>query len=260
MKNYLKKNWLNYTLGALSLIAMWLVWIIAVKTVKNEYVVPSVTQTINALFTLFGEEIFWLAVLSSLKKVLYAFLISFALALTLSLLGKVFKSVGVFFKPILTVVRTLPTMAILVLILIYTNKTIAPVIVAVLVLFPMIYAQFNVAFEGIDDGIISTVKAYKLTKSQAFFKVYLPMIAPSIVSHTGSNLSFGIKLIISAEVMAYSYTSIGGLMQAANGVFDISRLAALTLVAVFLGLIVEVVFYVISAKAFKWQKAEVEND
>lgn len=259
MKNYFKKNWLNFTLGALSLIAMWLVWVIATKTVKNEYVVPGVKQTFSSLFALFGEKIFWLALLSSLKKVLYAFLISFVLALAVSLLCKVFKPLGAFLKPMLTTVRTLPTMAVLVLILIYTTKTVAPVIVAILVLFPMIYAQFTVAFDGIDDGVISAVKAYKLSKTQAFFKVYLPMVAPSVVSHTGSNLSFGIKLIISAEVMARTYTSIGGMMQAANGVFDVSRLAALTIVSVVLGLVVELAFYLITVKAFKWQRAEVEN-
>ena len=86
------------------------------------------------------------------------------------------------------------------------------------------------------------------------------MTAPSIISHTGSNLSFGVKLIISAEVMASTYTSIGGMMQVANSHIEVSRLAALTLVAVILGLIVELAFYLITVKAFKWQKTEVEND
>lgn len=260
MKKFLKKNWLNITLGALSLIVMWVVWIIAEKTVKNEFVLPGFIDTFKSLFALFGEKFFWQAVLSSLKKVLYAFLISFVLAGVFAVLGKVFKPFGAFLKPLLTTVRTLPTMAVLVLILIYTNRTVAPVIVAVLVLFPMIYAQFNVAFNGIDDGIVSAVKAYKLSRSKALFKVYLPMTAPSIISHTGSNLSFGIKLIISAEVMASTYTSIGGMMQVANSYMEVSRLAALTLVAVILGLIVELAFYLITVKAFKWQKTEVEND
>ena len=151
-------------------------------------------------------------------------------------------------------------MAILVLILIYTDRTTAPIIVASLVLFPMMYAQFSTSFDMIDDGIIKATKVFNLSKKDKLFKVYLPLIAPSVLSHTGSNLSFAIKLIISAEVMAYTFTSIGGMMESANATLDISRLMALTLVAVLLGLLVELIFNVIYRYSFRWLKGEEEYD
>ena len=151
-------------------------------------------------------------------------------------------------------------MAILVLILIYTDRTTAPIIVASLVLFPMMYAQFSTSFDMIDDGIIKATKVFNLSKKDKLFKVYLPLIAPSVLSHTGSNLSFAIKLIISAEVMAYTFTSIGGMMESANATLDISRLMALTLVAVLLGLLVELIFNIIYMCSFKWLKGEEEYD
>jgi hypothetical protein len=40
MKRYLKKNAVSIVSGVLALVAMWLVWLIAEKTVSNEYVVP----------------------------------------------------------------------------------------------------------------------------------------------------------------------------------------------------------------------------
>ena len=180
--------------------------------------------------------------------------------MALSLLTKVFKPFGAFMKPIVGVIRTLPTMAVLVLILIYTDKFTAPVIVSVLVLFPMIYAQFNTALSSVDEGVINATKVFNLTKRQKTFKVFLPMVAPPVFSHVGSNLSFAIKLVISAEVMAYSFTSIGGMMQTANVSFDIPRLAALTLVAVICGLIIEGVFNLLTKLCFKWQRSEVAND
>ena len=246
--------------GIISLLAMWLVWIIAHKTIKNEYVLPSFSQTLSALWEVLGEEFFWHALLRTLLKVVYAFAISFLLAMALSLLTKVFKPFGAFMKPIVGVIRTLPTMAVLVLILIYTDKFTAPVIVSVLVLFPMIYAQFNTALSSVDEGVINATKVFNLTKRQKTFKVFLPMVAPPVFSHVGSNLSFAIKLVISAEVMAYSFTSIGGMMQSANVSFDIPRLAALTLVAVICGLIIEGVFNLLTKLCFKWQRSEVAND
>ena len=260
MKKFILNNYLSLILGFSSLVFMWLTWIIIQVTIKNEYLIPSFSDTINAFFALLNEEFFYKALSRTLLKVLVAFAVSFLLAIVVAGVGKLFKSTRSFFKPILSIIRTLPTMAILVLILIYTDRTTAPIIVASLVLFPMMYAQFSTSFDMIDDGIIKATKVFNLSKKDKLFKVYLPLIAPSVLLHTGSNLSFAIKLIISAEVMAYTFTSIGGMMESANATLDISRLMALTLVAVLLGLLVELIFNVIYKCSFKWLKGEDEGD
>lgn len=260
MKRFFRKNLPSIICGAIALIIMWLVWIISVKTVKNEYVIPGVKQTFSALFDVFKEALFWRALLRTLAKTVIAVAISFVLAGIFSLPTKMSKNFGRVMRPIVAVIRTLPTMAVLVLILIYTDRTTAPVIVAMLVLFPMSYAQFNVALNGIDEGVVRTAKVFNLTKKQKVFKVYLPLVAPNVLSHLGSNLSFGIKVIVSAEVMALTYTSIGGMIQSANALMDVPRLFALTLVAVILGILVEAVFQLLLTFAFKWTRAEGGND
>ncbi len=241
-------------IGLSSLVFMWLVWFIAHKTVKNEYLIPSLEETLSSMVYLFKEAFFYRALGKTLLKVLYSFLISFVNASVFSFTGKVFKPLRAFLKPIISVIRTLPTMAILVLILIYTNSSTAPIIVATLVLFPMIYAQMNVALDSIDQNIIDATKVQKIGKKDWIMKVYFPMILPSVLSHTGSNLSFSVKLVISAEVMAYTFTSLGGLMQSANALMDIPRLMALTLVAIVIGLLIELVFALINRFTFKWAK------
>ena len=256
MKNFVKKHYVNFIIGISSLIFMWAVWFIAQKTIKNQYVVPTFSQTINALFSVVKQSFFWQALIRTLIKVLISVLVCFILAFSVSILGKIFKTSRVFFKPIMSVIRTLPTMAILVLILIYTNRFTAPIIVASLVLFPLMYAQFNTAFDGIDDGLLNAMKVFKLTKKQRIFKVYLPMVAPSILYNLGGNLSFSIKLIISAEIMANTYMSIGGLLNQADANLEIPTLMALTLFSVILGLLFEFVCHVICSTCFKWTKQE----
>lgn len=259
MKNIFKKNIWSFILGLFSLLIMWLVWFIAQKAVKNEYLIPSFSQTITAFFNLLKEGFFWQSLSKTLLKVVLSFVISFVLGLILAGLCKLFSWSKPFFKPILVVIRTLPTMAILVLILIYTSRTTAPIIVASLVLFPMIFAQFLTAFDTIDSDVINTTKVFNISKKEKMTKIYLPMIAPSILSHMGSNLSFAIKLVISAEVMAYAYTSIGGMMESAYALIDIPRLMALTLVAILLGLIIEFVFAIINKYAFKWTRGDKDD-
>ncbi len=260
MKKFLKNRFFVAGIGALSLVAVWLVWFIAAKTVKNEYLIPTFSQTMAELVNVIKESFFWLALSKTLLKTLCAFAISFALAALFAAAERFFKPLGVFVKPIITIIRTIPTMAILVLILVYTNRTAAPIIVAVMVLFPLLHSQFVAAFNGIDEGVLAATKVFGLTKKQRLFKVYLPLVSPPILGSVGSDLSFGLKLIVSAEIMANTYTSLGGMMQSANVYVEISRLAALTVVAVAVGLVTELIFHLIAKVAFKWKKAGDGND
>ncbi len=259
MAKYIKAHYKGFLLTILSLAFMWLVWLIAQKTVKNEYLLPTFGEILSEFFILFTKDEFYLALLTTLERVALSFIISFILACIFGVLSKLFSGFLTFFKPIISVVRTLPTMAILALLLLYTSVSVAPVIVAITVLFPMMYAQILSAFGEIDQGVLSAVKVFNISKKDKVFKIYLPLIAPNICMNIGSNLSFGVKLIISAEVMAYTFNSLGGLMQGASSYMEVATLSALTLVAVLLGLLIELVFHLIFTKAFKWRKG-AEND
>ncbi len=254
------KRYLSAIIGFSSLIFVWLVWFIAQNTIKNEYLIPSFKETVTALIEVMGEGFFWKALGKTLLKVAHAFLISFLLASIFAFIGKIYKPTRAFFKPITAIIRTFPTMAVLVLILIYTNSSVAPVVVATLVLFPMIYAQLCVSLDGIDQNVINATKIFKISKRDRLFKIYLPMISPSIIANVGGNLSFALKIVISAEVMAYTFTSIGGLMQSANAYMDIPRLMALTLIAVLIGLLIEFICYLINRSLFKWAKGATKYD
>ncbi len=255
MKSYLKKHYLSIVFGFVSLLIMWGAWLIASKVVKNEYVIPSVKQTFNALIDLFKEGLFYRAFLRTVLKSVIAVAVSFLLASLFALPAKLFSGVDKIMRPIVAVIRTLPTMAVLVVLILYTSRFTAPIIVAILVLFPMTYAQFKTALNNIDGQVIRTAKAFNLSRKQKVFKVYLPLVAPSLLSNVGSNLSFGIKVVISAEVMIGAYTSIGGMIQYA-GYENLARLFALTLFAVVIGIVLEIGFHLLTEKLFKWSKEE----
>lgn len=258
MKN--KNRLYNLIFSVFSIAIIVALWAIVALVVKNEYVVPTVSETLSATFKLFTESAFYVALGLTLLRTIIAVVISFAIAFIMAILSQIFPLVKKLFSPLISIIRIVPTMAVLLVILLWTNPTIAPVVVAVLVMLPMIYSQFITAFNGIDEGIINAAKVFNLTKHQRIFKVYLPQVALPIVSQTGSNFSFCIKLIISAEVMAYTFRSIGGLMTTANVFFEIPRLMGLTLISVIIGLLIEIVFNFITKKCFKWNNAEVKND
>ncbi len=254
MKKLLCDKKFNIAYSLLAVLLMWAVWLIAYAAVKNEYLVPPFGETVRQFFTLFSQGFFWKALGATLLRTLIAFLVSFALGLACACLAAAFKPFAAFMRPIAALLRSLPTMAVMLLILVWLSPRTAPVLVATLVLFPMIYSQLTDSIAGVDGDLLEMAAVYKIGVKRTLFKIYIPQIAPSALAQTGVNLSFGIKLIISAEVMAATYTAIGGLMVQAQAYINLPRLAALTLCAVIFGIAAEMIFGVLAARVFKWKR------
>ena len=254
IKEYFAKRKLNILLSLSAFALMWIIWLIAYYSVKNDYVIPSVSDTAESFGKCLISASFWLSFCYTMIRTAFSFVISFLLSTALVALGALFKGFNSFIKPFMSVLRTLPTLAIILILLFWTTPTVAPTVVTILVLFPMIYSQLNAAVEGIDEGIIEMAKVYQIGKREQLSKIYLPLISPAVLSQTGANVSLGIKVMISAEVLAGTYRSLGGMMQNARFYIDMPRLAALTIIAVLVGLLMELCFSIIERSTFKWSK------
>jgi NitT/TauT family transport system permease protein len=218
--------------------------------------VPSLWQSFGAVGKLFGQGNFWLSFLFTFLRTLGALALSYFLALCCVAISVVSPTGKRVLFTIVSVLRTLPTLAVTLMLLIWTSPSVAPIVVAVLVLFPMIYAQFLAAIASIDSNLLEMAKVYRLTKKQKLFQICLPQVAPAVLGQVGANFSLGIKLMVSAEVLAYTNKSLGGMMQQAKLYAEMPRFAALILVCIVLGLVVEWLCSLLSHLTDKWHKGE----
>lgn len=257
MKKLFTERKLNILISVLAVIVMWIVWIVAYYSVKNDYLIPSFQNTFISLWRdCLANAAFWTAFGNTFLRTLLAFIISFIIAAALACLCALSKRVVAFVTPFMVFLRTLPTLAVVLLLLIWTNPLVAPVIVTVLVLFPMIYARVYTAIDGIDGGIRQMIKVYNIPKRTAILKIYLPLVMPQTLPQTGADISLGLKIMISAEVLSSTFKSLGGMMQDSKLYVEMPRLAALTLLAVFFGLIVDIAFSQLSRLTHKWSRKE----
>lgn len=254
MKRLKRERVVNIISSVSALAAMWLAWTVACACVRNEYVLPSFGQTMKEASALLADALFWRSFCKTLLRVAEAYCISFLLGGACAAAGAAVKPVGAFLKPVVTALRTLPTMAFLLFLILWSSPMVAPLVITSLVLFPMTYSQFAAAIAQIDPDLMQMAEVYRFTRMQKLKYVVLPLAAPYVLSHVGPNLSFGIKITVSAEVMAYTFVSLGGLMQTANANLQTARLAALTLVAVAAGIAAELLFYAVNKMAFGWKK------
>lgn len=240
-----------WTLVAIAII--FIVWLIAYFCIQNDYVVPGIDQTFEQFALLFTQGSFYAALGNTLLRTVISFLISFVLAAVFSAISAVCKPFKVAFASIISVIRTLPTMAITLMLLIWTSPRVAPAIVTALVLFPMVYAQFVAAIEGVDCGLLEMAQVYRVSVREKLTKIILPSVAPEVVSQIGAGLSLGLKIMVSAEVLSYTLSSLGGLMQQARLYAEMPRFAAIVLTCILLGLLLELLSYAVKqALKHKW--------
>ena len=100
----------------------------------------------------FVSSVFWTAFLHTLLRTLISFVVSLMLGIVLALLSEFFGWLRAFIAPVVTVLRTLPTMAVILILLIWTNPLVAPAVVSVLVLFSPVYAASIAAVYEIGGG------------------------------------------------------------------------------------------------------------
>lgn len=241
----------NLFLSLAGLLALVLVWAAATLLVGNAYVLPSPWETMAAAVKLLGEGNFYTAFFATLSRAVLAFFIAlifgvgFALAAYLS---PVFEKI---LRPIVAVLRSLPTMAVLLLILTWFTPLLAPVVIGVMTLFPILYTATYSALGSVDKRLVEMSNVYRVPLATQVKKLYLPCVMPKLLLEGFAGLSFALKLIVSAEVLTLTYRSLGGWLQESAIAADRTELMALTLLVCVVGIALESLGAWLAAKGAK---------
>ena len=245
----LKKAFITFGLPAISVIALILFWAIAAEIAGSKYILPTPAETVAALGDLFASAGFYTAFFGTLLRTAIAFLISYTLAVCITAASYKSAAARNIFKPIISVIRALPTIAVVLLLLVWTNSRVAPMIVTMLVVFPTLYNNLYAALCGIDDELTEMCASFNVPKGKTFKKVIFPQISSEFISAAGAGLTLNLKLMVAAEVLSQTARSLGFMLSTSKAYFETAEMIALVLITVVTGLLVEGVFGVIAKKA-----------
>ncbi len=238
-RNFIAGRQFNYIFSALAIVVMWAIWLIAYYVVANDYVIPSFTDTMRRLRELLIEGFFWRSFGMTVLRATEGWLLAFFCAVAGVALGALSKKLRFFISPFVAVLRTVPTLAVTLMLLLWFSPYNVPVIVTFLMLFPVSYAQLFSAYRGIDPQLLEMARVYRLSRTDRIFRIVIPQMAPALFSQAGPNLSLAIKVAVSAEVLARTYVALGGMLQEASNYLEVARMFALTLVVLITGGILE---------------------
>lgn len=251
MKKFLTKfGGIVYPLIALAfLIALWAIF---AALVKIELIVPSIGVTLKKLFSLLSQKNFYVAVGNTVLRSVISFALGAFFALICSILS-LNRTVYLLLSPIIKIMRSVPTMSIILLTVVWLKPTTSPILIAFLINFPIMYSGFSSGIRSVDKDLIEMSKVYSVPLKTQIFSLYVPQILPTALDNMQSSLSLTLKIVISAEVIAQTRNSMGIMMQLARGYLATDELLAWTIVAIVIGYLFELMIFGIKKLAVRWK-------
>lgn len=209
MKKFITK--INFWLFG-GILFILLVWFFASRIVDNSIVIPKISEVLQALGSLLQTKQTYVVIFNTISRLILTVSISFVLALFCSILAGSITRVKDFLKPIMTLMRTTPVAAVIIILLMIFGNIKSPYIITSLVILPIMYEGILVSFENIDQGIIDEVKMLSNLNFRVVKEVYLPIVTPQILSTLVATIGLGLKVMVMSEFIAQPNNTIGYVM------------------------------------------------
>lgn len=210
MTQYSLKNRKYLTISIFILISIWQ---IVATVVGNKLLLPSFFNVLYDIYTIIISDTFINIILSSIFRCIESFIISLLISIILSVASYFSKFIYNFLYPIIVFLKSIPTMAFIVLILIWTSKDSAPVIIGVVISFPIFYDVILNSLLDIDKNLLQVCTVYRISTIDKILVIIIPMILIEIKKVINSTLSLIFKVVISGEVYAQPTYGIGSIIQ-----------------------------------------------
>ncbi|NLW22840.1 MAG: ABC transporter permease subunit [Tissierellia bacterium] len=210
MKKYILKD---RSLSIISNILIILVWVLLSRLVDNEVIFPSIRSTITSLVEIIKDPKFFDMIRYSILRSLVGYLFSLFLAILMGILSSISKFLLNLMAPIINFLRSVPTMAIIILALIWLNNEYAPIFIGFIMVFPILYETVLESIINVDKNIIDMANLYRVDKIYIIKDIYIPNILINLSLVSTSTLGINLKMVIAGEALSQPKYGIGSHLQ-----------------------------------------------
>lgn len=247
-KEYLKKIKINNILVRFTQIFIIIFFIslwqfLADKQLINTFISSSPKQVLKTIMDLHNSNNLYIHIWITVYETIISFALGTVMGIIIASILWWNKFLSKVIDPYLTILNSLPKVALGPIIIIWAGAGMKSIIIMAL-LISVIITIINVyqGFIETDPIKIKLMKSFKATKTQTYFKLILPSSFPTIISTLKINISMSLIGVIMGEFLV-SKEGIGYLIMYGSQVFNlnlvISGIIILCLVATIMYYIVE---------------------
>ncbi|MDR2822683.1 MAG: ABC transporter permease subunit [Acholeplasmatales bacterium] len=244
----------------ISFLIILLLWtLLSLFVNQNVKVILDPIETVEKIGIEMKGKYFFKAIFGTLGKSFISFFISFTAALLLSVLSFNFKVVKRIISPVISIFRSIPTAAVILILLLCLGSKTLPIAVAILVVLPLSYQNILSGLENIDPNLIEMASTFKVSKFRQITNIYLPGALPSLLSSIISSFGLNIKVIIAAEVMGLPTVSIGYMILISKSGLEFDIAFVWLVISVLLSLFMEIILKIISRLLMPYKYDDVRK-
>lgn len=248
-KSYLKKIRKEKLLVHLTqisiIILLFTIWELLAKfEAINTFLYSSPSKIIKTIINLCKDNSLFTHIGITIYEVFISFIISTVLGLIIATILWWNKFISKVFDPFLTIINSLPKVALGPLIIIWSGASIKSIIIMSLTISLFItIINFYQAFISTNENYITLLRSFNASKKDIFIKVVLPSNRESIISTLKINMSMNFIGVIMGELLV-SKKGLGYLIMYGSQMFNLD----LVITSIFLLSIISYLMYIIIDK------------
>lgn len=246
-------SWKNKRDITLSIIIILLLWEIVALKMNNDIYLPAIEKVLIEIKNIAMNKNFFITIYSTVSRTILSFCLALVLSIILGVVSALNKTIYNFLVPINVLSKSIPTMVLVVIAIIWFEKDMAPLVVGTAIVFPIIYNSIVQSILNIDKNIIEMCSIYNISKFTMIKKVYIRVIIFNLLTIFSSSLSLAFKVVIAGEVHGQPTYGIGAMVQLEKMNFNTSAIFAWVIVIAVISLIFDLLQKVINSYALKWK-------
>ena len=244
LKNKRKEKRIILFFQVLIIIVFLLCWELLVKfNLINTFLSSSPTRVFNTTLSLVKDNSLFHHIYITTYETIISFLIASILGLVISAILWWNTIIAKIVEPYLTILNSLPKVALGPLIIIWVGASINSIIFMALLItsFVSIINIYN-SFKTTEENYITLLRSFNASKFQIFYKVVLPSNYGNIINTLKINISMSLIGVIMGELLV-SKSGLGYLIMYGSQVFNIDLVITAVII---LGILSLIMYFVIS--------------
>ncbi len=207
MKKYIINRYFLTFLGIIIFFLLWyLIFILAGSSI---YIFPDPLTVVKKSFELFGRPYLYKCIWGSLYRMLIGFVGGSVLAIALGMIVGNYTKIKYVFNPTMIALRSIPTAALVFLLLVLAGFDNASIYIVAIIVFPMVYEATVSGYQNIDQNIIMAMRVDSANPLRNNFVIKLPLSMPYIAVGLTTSFALSFKIEIMAETLTSSSKSYG---------------------------------------------------
>ena len=216
-----------------------LIWQLGAMLLAKPYLLPDVFETFRALGELLLDKSFYRTVFLTLLRVISGLLLGVFVGSVLAFVTEKYRLIRALVTPIVSVIKSTPVASFIIILWILMDASSLVVFIAFLMVFPIVWQNLSDGFSAIDKELSEVCQAFEFSYIKRLRLLVFPTLwtyfRPALITSVG----LAWKSEIAAEIIAYTRSSIGAMINDAKYDFQTSKVFALTIVVVIFSILLE---------------------